>query len=100
MPAAQFLYLTTTGRASGEPREIEIWFTQRDGRFYVIAEYETANWLQNLRVNPQARWRVGEQTFSGSARLLESGAVRDAIRELSRQKYGWGDGRVVELAPE
>ena len=64
MPAAQFLYLTTIGRASGEPREIEIWFTQRDGRFYVIAEYETSHWVQNLRANPQARWRESSRIAS------------------------------------
>lgn len=100
MPAAQFLYLTTTGRASGQPRQIEIWFTERAGRYYVIAEYETSHWVQNLRVNGQVRWRVGEQTLSGSARVLDSGPVRDAVRELSRQKYGWGDGLVVELTPD
>jgi deazaflavin-dependent oxidoreductase (nitroreductase family) len=99
MPAAQFLYLTTTGRASGQPREIEIWFTEHDGRHYVIAEYETSSWVQNLRANPQVRWRVGEEEFSGMARVLESGAERDAARERSRQKYGWGDGLVVELLP-
>ena len=33
----QYLYLTTRGRKSGRSREIEIWFTHRDGRFYVIA---------------------------------------------------------------
>jgi hypothetical protein len=33
-----FLYLTTAGRISGQPREIEIWFTERGGRFYLIAE--------------------------------------------------------------
>ena len=32
-----FLYLTTIGRRTGLPREIEIWFTERDGRYYVIA---------------------------------------------------------------
>ena len=34
-----FLYLTTTGRRTGLPREIEIWFTERGGHFYVIAEH-------------------------------------------------------------
>jgi len=34
-----FLYLTTVGRRTGLSREIEIWFTERDGRFYIIAEH-------------------------------------------------------------
>jgi hypothetical protein len=28
----QFLYLTTTGRKTGLPREIEIWFVELDSR--------------------------------------------------------------------
>jgi deazaflavin-dependent oxidoreductase (nitroreductase family) len=96
----QFLYLTTRGRKSGLPREIEIWFTYRDGRFYLIAEYPTSNWLQNLRAEPDAQVRVGEKNFAVRARLIspetEPGLHR-AIADLSREKYGWGDGTVVEL---
>ena len=50
----EFLYLTTTGRRSDQPREIEIWFTHHEGRYYLIAEHgDQANWVQNLRANPQ-----------------------------------------------
>ncbi len=99
-----FLYLTTTGRRSGLPREIEIWFTRRHGRYYLISEHsEQAHWVRNLRAESRVRWRVGEATFSGRARTLDAGAdaglVRD-IQELSRRKYGWGEGLVVELAPD
>ena len=100
MSEAQFLYLTTIGRVSGQPREIEIWFTQRDERYYVIAEYQTSQWVQNARANARVTWRVGERSFSGTASVLENGPVRDAVRELSNQKYGWGDGLVVELIPD
>src|SRR5271169_2773661 len=66
----QYLYLTTRGRKSGLPREIEIWFTHRDGRFYLIAEYPTSNWLQNLQAHPDAQVRVGEKNFAARARLV------------------------------
>jgi deazaflavin-dependent oxidoreductase (nitroreductase family) len=104
MPDAhQFLYLTTRGRATGLPREIEIWFTELDGHFYVIAEFATSQWVQNLRVHPQAQVRVGEKTFAARARLLALKAhpqLHTAVQELSRKKYGWGDGLIVELTPE
>ena len=48
----QYFYLTTRGRNTGRSCEIEIWFTQREDRFYIIAEYATAHWLQNLQVTP------------------------------------------------
>jgi hypothetical protein len=35
------LYLTTTGRVTNQPREIEIWFTEHGGHFFL--ERESAN---------------------------------------------------------
>jgi len=100
----QYLYLTTAGRRTGQPREIEIWFTRRDGRYYLVAETgERAQWVRNLRVEPRVRWRVGGASFAGRARVVDATAERGltaAVRASSEQKYGWGDGLVVELTPD
>ncbi len=99
----QYLYLTTRGRNSGLPREIEIWFTYREGRFYLIAEYPTSNWVRNLRADPRARIRVAGQSFSARTRFVTREAepeLHRAIADLSCKKYGWGDGTVVELVPD
>jgi deazaflavin-dependent oxidoreductase (nitroreductase family) len=99
----EFLYLTTTGRRSGQPREIEIWFTARDGRYYLIAEHgERAQWVRNLRADPRAHVRVGERAFPARGRVVDEAAESARWREArarSRAKYGWGDGLVVELVP-
>lgn len=99
-----YLYLTTTGRWSGLPREIEIWFTRRGGRYYVIAEGgEGARWVQNLRADPRVRFRVADATFAGTARVVDAAAEPElsaAVQARSREKYGWGDGLVVELTPD
>ncbi len=98
------LSLTTTGRRSGQPREIEIWFTRRDGHYYVIAEHLwEAHWVQNLLADPRARVRVGDEEFAARARVIDPAAepfLQEAVEELSERKYGWGDGLVVELVPE
>ena len=97
-----YLYLTTTGRRSGLPREIEIWFTQRDDCYYVIAEYGTSQWVRNVKADPAVRVRVGDQQFPASARIVPADAepeLHAAVQQLSREKYGWGDGMVVELRP-
>ncbi len=48
-----FLYLTTTGRLTGRLREIEIWFTQHGGQYYLIAEHgERAHWVRNIQAQP------------------------------------------------
>jgi deazaflavin-dependent oxidoreductase (nitroreductase family) len=100
---SEFLYLTTQGRRSGQAREIEIWFTERGGCYYVIAEHGgSAHWVQNLRAQPSVTVRVAERTFPAHARVVDDATESDllgAIRTLSQAKYGWGDGLVVELDP-
>lgn len=99
----QYLYLTTTGRRSGRPREIEIWFTQRGGCYYLVAEHrERAQWVRNLTVMPRVGVRVGRRSFAARARVVDPKTEPElarAVRKLSEQKYGWGNGLVVELDP-
>ena len=98
----QYLYVTTRGRKSGRPREIEIWFTHLDGRFFVIAEYPTSHWVENLRANAEAQVRVAGNSFAVRARLIPAeteGKLIQTVAGLSRAKYGWGDGVVIELCP-
>lgn len=100
MSEEPYLYLTTTGRRSGLPREAELWFTQRAGRYYVIAEdRERAHWVRNILADARVGWRVGERTFTGRGRIVD-GRLGIVVQALSAEKYGWGDGLVVELAPD
>jgi deazaflavin-dependent oxidoreductase (nitroreductase family) len=100
---AEFLYLTTTGRRSGQLREIEIWFTRHKGRYYVIAEHrDQANWVQNLRANPHVHVRAADSSFEATARVMDAQAEPALCRQvqaLSEKKYGWGDGLIVEIRP-
>jgi deazaflavin-dependent oxidoreductase (nitroreductase family) len=104
MSEAPYLYLTTIGRRSGEPREIEIWFTARGGRYYLIAEHrEQTQWVKNIRHNSRISFRVGDQNFIGQGRIVDEAREAElwrSVRELSEKKYGWSDGLVVELLPD
>lgn len=96
----QYLYLTTTGRNSGLPREIEIWFTEHGGRYYVIAEHGTrANWVRNIMANGSVQVRLDEKNHPARAQVLHSGQAAEAAKQRHVAKYGWGDGLVVELEP-
>jgi deazaflavin-dependent oxidoreductase (nitroreductase family) len=97
----KYLYLTTTGRRSGQPRRIEIWFTQHEGCYYLVAEHgRKAQWVQNLLADPAVRVRVGTRRFPARARVLDPQGDRGLVAEARRRseaKYGWGDGLVVQL---
>ncbi|MEW6130594.1 MAG: nitroreductase family deazaflavin-dependent oxidoreductase [Acidobacteriota bacterium] len=98
----QYIYVTTTGRKSGLPREIEIWFVERAGKFYILAEhFFKANWVQNIQQNPCIHLRFAKDEFPATARVLDE--TRDAetwqaVQRLSREKYGWGEGLPVEIS--
>lgn len=107
-----FLYLTTTGRKTGLPRQIEIWFVELRGRYYVVSEArELANWVKNLQQAPRVHFSIGtaEQTEAVMATTPALGrvvkpehapALAGQICALMDAKYGWSDGLIVELVPE
>ena len=101
----QFLYLTTTGRATGLPREIEIWFTALDGRYYLISELrERAQWVRNIIRDPRVSFRAGADgaTVGGRARVVRDDAepaLAATVKARSDAKYGWSDGLLVEVTP-
>ena len=47
------LHLTTLGRRTRLPREIEIWFVVHNDRFYLfVGTGEAARWAKNIRCDP------------------------------------------------
>jgi deazaflavin-dependent oxidoreductase (nitroreductase family) len=99
--ALPFLYVTTTGRKTGLPREIEIWFTTAGGCLYLLAEhFERAHWVRNIRNEPRVKVRLGGREFSATGRVLDRERDREAwelAQRLGLEKYGWGDGLPVEI---
>jgi deazaflavin-dependent oxidoreductase (nitroreductase family) len=99
----QVLYLTTIGRTTGLPRQIEIWFVVCRERFYLFAERgESAGWVKNIRREPKVTVRIGEWQIDATARVLDRQADReqwDLVAEMADQKYGWGEGLPVEITP-
>jgi deazaflavin-dependent oxidoreductase (nitroreductase family) len=101
--STSYLYLTTRGHKTGLSREIEIWFTERGSCFYLIAEYPNSHWVENLRAHAEVQVRVAGKSFAAHARVLSletDAQLLAEIQKLSHQKYGWGEGLVVELDPD
>jgi deazaflavin-dependent oxidoreductase (nitroreductase family) len=99
-----FAYVTTTGRVTGLPRQIEIWFVMAGGFVYILAEHgHDAQWVKNIVKDGRVKVRIATLTFDATARVLDPD--RDAetcriARDLASKKYGWGDGLPVEIRPD
>lgn len=97
--AETFGYLTTTGRVSGLPREIEIWFAFPPGEgrtLYLMAGGGArANWVKNLRRDPAVAIRLGDDTYRGRARVVAPDSPEDGLaRRLLCAKYqDWREGQ-------
>ena len=96
-----FAYLTTTGRISGRPHRIEIWFALHGTTVYLLAGGgERSDWVRNLTVSPIVTLTIGEDRRVTRARVVESGTPEDRLaRQLVVAKYaerdrsdlsGWG----------
>ena len=89
-------YLTTTGRRTGRPHEIEIWFGIRDGTLYLLSGGgASADWVKNLEKRPAVKVRIKSQTAPGTARVVGANTKEGlAARELLDGKYmGWREGK-------
>lgn len=92
-PDEPYCYLTTTGRVSGRPREIEIWFAaERAGTtLYLLAGGgERANWVRNLRADPRVSVRVGDTTHAATARVVQDPQEDAVARRMVHGKYASG----------
>lgn len=83
-----YCYLTTTGRVSGKPREIEIWFALEGNTVYLLSGgRDRSDWVKNLIRHPRVRLRIAERVLEGRARVVDDGEADARARELLSAKY-------------
>ena len=97
MAVSEFCYVTTTGRVTGRPHRIEIWYAERpgDGRtLYVLSGGgERSDWVRNLQASPQATVEVDGRSSTARARFPDPGTAEDVdARRLVTDKYQPGYG--------
>ncbi len=83
-----FCYLTTRGRRTGRPHEIEIWFALDGGSLYLLSGGgDRSDWVQNLRADPAVTVRVRDRTYDATARVVDEGEESEQGRRLVFEKY-------------
>lgn len=103
---SQELDLITTGRRSGTPRTVELWFGYQNGYVYLLSGLDASgtptHWYRNLQAHPKATLRVKSRDISAEAEPVPEGdreAVTNQTFDLLLGKYGletmwqWYEGR-------
>ena len=96
-PQTDFCYVTTTGRSTGKPHRIEIWFaaaTQDADRhtIYLLAGgRERSDWVRNLKAQPSCAVEINGTRYEGTARMIEGSDEDEIARTLVHDKYAQGD---------
>jgi deazaflavin-dependent oxidoreductase (nitroreductase family) len=91
-----FCYVTTTGRVTGRPHRIEIWFAEaphnRPTIYLLSGGRERSDWVRNLIAHPECTVDIDGATRTGHARVLEPNTDEDELaRTLVHDKYAQGD---------
>jgi deazaflavin-dependent oxidoreductase (nitroreductase family) len=91
----EYAYLTTTGRITGQPHEIEIWFAAHNQRLYLLSGGgERSDWVKNLRQESAVMLRLGGTTLRGRAQIIPPGSEDALARRLLAAKYEhWREGQ-------
>ena len=92
-----YCYLTTKGRVSGRPHEIEIWFAAHGNALYLLSgSGEGADWVKNLLKEPAVTVRIKEHTFMGIARIVSEKEEDTRARYMLAEKYQeWKEGKTL-----
>ncbi len=88
----QVIDITTIGRKSGEPRRIEIWFHNLDGRLYITGTPgRPRDWYANLLAHPDFTFHLKASTQADlparAVPITEEAARREVLTAIL-QKLG------------
>lgn len=97
----EYCYLTTKGRKTGNPHEIEIWFVIHGVSLYLMSgNMERSDWVRNLIQEPNVTLRIAGQTFGAISRIVRNEPEEIPVRALMADKYKEreSDGSLSEWA--
>ena len=97
LSSEEYCYLTTTGRVTGKPHEIEIWFGIKDRSLYLLSGgREKSDWVKNLLKDPSVTLRIAKHIFKGIARVVSAEEEDTTARYMLAEKYQeWEEGRTL-----
>ena len=84
-----YCYLTTTGRRTGDPHRIEIWYARAGDTLYLLAGGgRGSDWVRNLEATPTVTVELDGVAHAATARLIDAGTAEiGEARRLVFEKY-------------
>jgi deazaflavin-dependent oxidoreductase (nitroreductase family) len=107
----KFIYLTTTGRKTGKPHTVELWFAISDNRIFLSHEGTMTDWMKNIQKKGDVNVKIGNIKLAGKAGITpDKGASREMGKKALYEKYygpaskevldGWFElSKVIEILP-
>lgn len=92
-----FVVLTTTGRKSGQPRDVTVSpISDREGE-YIVSPYGDSAWVLNARTNPDALIKRGGS--ASPVRLVEVTEEKSELVKAYYEREGFA-GRFMDVPGE
>lgn len=86
------LKITVTGRKSGRPISIPVWFVSEDGKLHLLpVQGSDTQWYKNVLKNPALRIESGGAKAELKAVPITDPKQVSSVVEKFRAKYGPGD---------
>jgi deazaflavin-dependent oxidoreductase (nitroreductase family) len=83
-----FCYLTTTGRITGRPHTIEIWFALHEQTLYLLSGgRDKSDWVKNALHTPTVQMKINGTILTGTARLITNTEEDTLARKIVFEKY-------------
>ena len=82
--------ITTTGRRSGQPRRLEIWFVNVEGRIFITGTPGPRDWYANLMADESLTFHLKESAsadLAATARPVDDEATRRMVFEDSSASW-------------
>ena len=91
LPVTGTCEVSTTGRRSGQPRRVEIWYVVVDGDVVLTGTPGTRHWLANVRDHPTAvlHLRQPDRDLPVVATEVTEGTRRQRIAEEAWRLQPW-----------
>lgn len=94
-----FCYLTTTGRVTGRPHTVEIWFALHNSTLYILSGgLDRADWVKNSLRQPRVSIKIRDSIIAGQARPVKDEEEDALARRLLFDKYSPTDDDLEEWA--